>query len=663
MAEKMKYEMYLNKVYGGWLGKFIGGTLGGPVEGQIELNDLTYYPRIPTEAAENDDTDFQLVWLHALQERGLHITSEDLVKEWMKHIIYPFNEYSYAMKNFRGNIKPPVSGWFNNDYFMESMGAPIRSEIWGFICPDNPGLAAEYAEKDAVIDHARNGVWAEKFLAAIEAAAFVENNPKKLLDVGLKYIPDKSELFQCMKDVSRWCEQYQNWKFTRQLILDKYGHPDPTDVIQNLAIVGMSLLYGKNNFEKAILLALNSGYDTDCTCATVGAIIGVVVGANAIPSKWKEPIGDDFKMGWGIINLKRENRLSVLAKETCEIGIAMTKQGNEEIKIMDTPPLARQIETNPPLPRVELEMDYCGLPAIGYEEDKKINVLIHNNLTQSFNGELQLEGPKDWQIEPSIYPVRVPGSTHRAFSFSLWVPKSIEEMGQINELKATLFSGEKEVSSTIFGIAGKRIWTVLGPFWTTIDPFFVDEAIIDEALSDYEYLPEPDIDRVTPGSESNVFFERKIIQAGEDRIDLDAIFGMKGPAVLYLLSYLKSPEERDIWLQVGSSDGIKIWINGKQVLSSRSHRFSMVFNSLVQTKLKRGINKIVVRIARCSGSYGFRFGIKESKHNRESLEKLLQSWRKSMGEDMYEGQIKHRWILEQWGTDLASIPPWVLKPA
>ena len=309
MAEKMKYEMYLNKVYGGWLGKFIGGTLGGPVEGQIELNDLTYYPRIPTEAAENDDTDFQLVWLHALQERGLYITSEDLVKEWMEHIIYPFNEYGYAMKNFRGNIKPPVSGWFNNDYFMESMGAPIRSEIWGFICPDNPGLAAEYAEKDAVIDHARNGVWAEKFLAAIEATAFVENNPKKLLDVGLKYIPDKSELFQCMKDVSRWCEQYQNWKFTRQLILDKYGHPDPTDVIQNLAIVGMSLLYGKNNFEKAILLALNSGYDTDCTCATVGAIIGVVIGANAIPSKWKEPIRDDFKRGWGIINLKRENRL------------------------------------------------------------------------------------------------------------------------------------------------------------------------------------------------------------------------------------------------------------------------------------------------------------------------------------------------------------------
>jgi hypothetical protein len=35
---------YYRTVYGGWLGKNIGGTLGGPVEGAQERLPLTFYP-------------------------------------------------------------------------------------------------------------------------------------------------------------------------------------------------------------------------------------------------------------------------------------------------------------------------------------------------------------------------------------------------------------------------------------------------------------------------------------------------------------------------------------------------------------------------------------------------------------------------------------------
>ena len=37
---------YWDKAYGGWLGKNIGGTLGEPVEGRMEVLELTFFPRL-----------------------------------------------------------------------------------------------------------------------------------------------------------------------------------------------------------------------------------------------------------------------------------------------------------------------------------------------------------------------------------------------------------------------------------------------------------------------------------------------------------------------------------------------------------------------------------------------------------------------------------------
>src|SRR5438105_11603563 len=63
-------EQYRNKVYGGWLGKNAGGTLGNPVEGRKEPLSLTFYDPIPGQAAWNEDLDFQLVWLTAIRQHG-----------------------------------------------------------------------------------------------------------------------------------------------------------------------------------------------------------------------------------------------------------------------------------------------------------------------------------------------------------------------------------------------------------------------------------------------------------------------------------------------------------------------------------------------------------------------------------------------------------------
>lgn len=136
----------------------------------------------------NDDLDIQLLWLTVLEEKGPAVTADDLAEAWLAHCWYPFGEYGYFMRNARRGIRPPYSGGFNNAYFKEGMGCPIRSEIWAFVHPGDPDAAVAMALQDGSLDHEGNSCWGEAFLAYIESEAFFEQDIRLLLRRGLGVI-------------------------------------------------------------------------------------------------------------------------------------------------------------------------------------------------------------------------------------------------------------------------------------------------------------------------------------------------------------------------------------------------------------------------------------------------------------------------------------------
>ena len=186
------------------------------------------------------------------------------------------------MKNYERGIKPPYSGIINNSFFKEGMGCPIRSEIWALISAGNPELASQYAYNDACLDHADNSVYAEQFLACVEAMAFYESNIVTLVKKGIEYIPATSKLFDALNYILEKFEKGEDWIIVRQGVLNKFGHPDFTNVIQNLGIVIIALLYGKGDMRETINIALKSGFDTDCTCASAASIVGIINGYKAL---------------------------------------------------------------------------------------------------------------------------------------------------------------------------------------------------------------------------------------------------------------------------------------------------------------------------------------------------------------------------------------------
>ena len=141
--------IFRDKVYACWLGKNIGGTLGAPYECLRHTHALTYFDPVPEQSAANDDLDLQLVWLKLLEDEGLDPSVRLFADYWSKYAAsYPWNEYGFFMRNFSRGLRPPIAGCFEN-YFVDEMGSPIRSEIWACLYPGDPQTAVRMAAAKA----------------------------------------------------------------------------------------------------------------------------------------------------------------------------------------------------------------------------------------------------------------------------------------------------------------------------------------------------------------------------------------------------------------------------------------------------------------------------------------------------------------------------------
>ncbi|MBD3175306.1 MAG: ADP-ribosylglycohydrolase family protein [Armatimonadia bacterium] len=309
---------YRTKVLGCWLGKNIGGTLGAPFEWRRQINDVSFYTQdLGGEPLPNDDLDIQLLWLVALEEMGPDLDAHALAEYWLLYVTPHWCEYGNAKINLQTGLMPPLSGSLNNPY-KHSCGCFIRSEIWGCVAPGCPDVAARYAYEDGILDHGDGeGLFGEVFCAALESAAFVQGDLRELIDIGLSYIPGDCGIARAVRQVIDSYDSGMPWRDARDRLLGEFrgsthmGYEWCTseedrakgfhegelgwDAPSNVALVVLGLLYGEGDFASTLCTTVNCGEDTDCTAATVGAIWGIIHGAEAIPEEWIEPIGRTIK--------------------------------------------------------------------------------------------------------------------------------------------------------------------------------------------------------------------------------------------------------------------------------------------------------------------------------------------------------------------------------
>ncbi|MBR4863912.1 MAG: ADP-ribosylglycohydrolase family protein [Oscillospiraceae bacterium] len=389
MHIELNRKMILDKIHGCWLGKNIGGTIGGPFEGNRRLLDIQGFTTEKGEPLPNDDLDLQLVWLLALEAVGAKkLTANELSDYWLSYIAPHWNEYGVAKSNLAMGFLPPLSGELHNEKWKTSNGAWIRSELWACLTPGFPNIAVKYAIMDASIDHGLSeGTHAEVFTAVLESLAFFESNIRTLIETALTYIPDTSMITSTVRLVLDCYDKQIPWQETRDRIVENVKSVGWFQAAGNIGFTVLGLMYGEGDMLKSLCYAVNCGDDTDCTAGTVGAVMGIIMGAEGIPQELKEYVGDR------IVTISINGSYHLFTPKTC------TELTSRVMKLIPEVFVAHGVT-----------MDWTGENIIDTEQRDKIlagyahTVFARSPLSFEVPGSLHTQAIVEYKRDPIVKP-------------------------------------------------------------------------------------------------------------------------------------------------------------------------------------------------------------------------------------------------------------------
>jgi ADP-ribosylglycohydrolase len=603
---QLSYSQYYDQVLGGWLGKSMGGAIGARFEGYKGWIELEASKMFPETMPPNDDLDLQVLWLKVLEEKGAAATSDDMAAAWLEGCWYPFNEYGIFRRNWQLGIHPPMSGKYNNQFWETGEGCPIRSEIWGYVFPGAPDLAAAYSVFDGTLDHTEQSVGGEKMLAAMASMAFFIPDVRRLAAMFSHYLPAGTTIERLTREAFKAYDEGVSLRDARDRLMAIAGNPEACDSQINVPFTFLGLLYGGNDLEKVMLSALACGYDTDCTLASAAALVGQILGASRIPQYLKDPVGDELVMG--IQYHREEMTLSALARDTARMGILLAEQLKTGIEVTGAPRVV-PLPASAVFPTTTLDVEYAGLPAAAPGDNVQVTVKVSGKIPDG--AALTVTGPAGWEIVPSSAIV---DATHREIPFVLHAPARPSVWPQKNLFTACLET-TPQLTYT-FGVASAGLYNCLGVYYDAV-PAEQEKVSRQRQFNlhfvglDRPYLPEPNPDGAALFTDwSRKLGKPAVIPSYEHEIDVTCLFGLTGPLCVYVERTVISPEERKAFIVIGNNDSYRLYLNGELTAEVDEAGWWAPFNNVHAVTLKPGANHLLLKLIRRGDDLNFTLGFR-----------------------------------------------------
>jgi len=613
----LAYSDYQDRVLAGWIGKSIGGVIGARLENHKELKSFALDSLWPDALVPNDDLDLQVLWLEALQEKGLYLTSDDLARFWQDRCWYFFCEYGVFLNNYQRGISPPLSGIWNNAYFKHSEGCPIRAEIWGYIAPGNPALAAELARLDGQLDHGEISIQAEQFLAAAASQSLLTRDLDTALAAGLSVIPAHSRLALAVPRVREIAARYPDTRQAWRVVIREFGHRNANDAVANHALTLLALFAGGGDFKRTMQLCAEFGWDTDCTASTAGALLGSLGGTASLPADWVARLGT--KLICGIEVKHKDATLASLAADTCLIGAEMALSRNPALTLIGAP----AVTVRPaPAPQVSIKVAYPGdTPVLWNHRSTHIRLTVANPFPHALAGHLSITPaahtlatldrsaftvPPAASTEATLLVKRVPTGDWLADT-NLFTADWLDDAGHL-------------VASRTFGLGGARQWQVYGPYWDMWDktknavcpynnpqnvsgPFMVNltgDCYNHYVRPDHPYLDETHLLTTDLPDEVPLLLEH-----GEDHLDASHLGGFEGQGCYYLVRTFRSTQPGlKARLMLGRSGPYRAWLDGVELGRSDELRsWAMMDDVNLNIELTGQPQRLVLKLIRLTDAF------------------------------------------------------------
>ncbi|MHB1105001.1 MAG: ADP-ribosylglycohydrolase family protein [Lutibacter sp.] len=358
-----------DKIKGGWAGQTIGVVYGAPVEFKYNGSIIHEAQNIPwnehyvkywwdKKPGLFDDIYTDLNFVNAFEKYGLNASSDSIAHHWSNTAYHLAHANQASRYNILNGIMPPASGHWKNNPHADDLDFQIEADFIGLMSPGMVNKATEIADRVGHVMNSGDGWYGGVFVSALYSLAFVSDDPLYIVEQASKTIPEGTKFNECISDVITWHKKYPNdWKQTWFELQKKWnndiGCPKGIflgfniDAKINSAYVAIGLLYGQGDFSKSIDIAARCGQDADCNPATVGGVLGVMLGYDNIPEFWLKPLqeieNDNFENT--DISLAKAYRLSFKhALETIKLEGGKTE--GEIVTIPLSKPLPVAFEQN-----------------------------------------------------------------------------------------------------------------------------------------------------------------------------------------------------------------------------------------------------------------------------------------------------------------------------
>lgn len=307
-----RVESYLRES-GAWpLEGYLTGKVPGALRKKYGVTDFdpgTPYDRQSTCWIEHiggfpvdDDINYMLLALKVLERFGRAFTPGDVAQTWLWSLpgFHACTSERAAYRNLMNGVLPPDSAVHGNP-FREMIGAQIRADLFGYVCPGDPHAAARLAYRDASVSHVKNGVYGEMFIAAVLSLCYCDGmDMPELVEAALRQIPPESRLSLSVREVLAHHRAGGGHEELVQLVHGRYREDDFFDwcsVVPNCMLVTVGILYHADDYSAAIRSTVLSGFDTDCNGATVGSVVGLHQGIGGIDRRWLDPVKPTVSSG------------------------------------------------------------------------------------------------------------------------------------------------------------------------------------------------------------------------------------------------------------------------------------------------------------------------------------------------------------------------------
>jgi hypothetical protein len=305
-----------------WLGQCIANWTGLRTEGrrinppfftdadwgQVRDGILIDFVLTQNPWLSDDDTDVEYVYLHELRGPNppLVLDPEALRLSWVSHInrfIWVSNARARTLMG-RG-VVPPMTGLQTANADSLAIDAQLTTELFGLVCPGMPertlvlGDPAIRATSHGYATHAAQFHAMLYSLAPVAPTGLsMSAKLRWMFDEARRSIPSTSKT----ADVADFVladflanPDINDWERTRDAVYQRYHLNAASNGFRyrnwyessvNFAGLCAGLLYGEGDYKKTVKICTLFGWDSDNATATLGGLIGFMLGYDALAAQF-----------------------------------------------------------------------------------------------------------------------------------------------------------------------------------------------------------------------------------------------------------------------------------------------------------------------------------------------------------------------------------------